>query len=119
MTVTEQAHGLCEEPAAVGTIERALRQLSGKWTLRVLWELWGGTLRFNELRRRVPGVTQHMLTSTLRDLEAAGLVLREVYPDVPPRVQYTLSEEGRRLQPVFHAVIAWSKRGEPSEDRGA
>ncbi len=110
MTVSDSAAVLCDEPAALEVITQSLRQLSGKWTLLVLWELWGGPLRFNELRRRVPGVTQHVLTTTLRDLERAGLVTREVFAEVPPRVSYALSPEGRSLQHVFVALIEWSQR---------
>ena len=68
-----------------------------------------GTLRFNEIRKRVPGVTQRMLTTQLRELEADGLILRVVYPQVPPRVEYSLSAKGRTLQPVLMTLKAWGE----------
>ncbi|MBP0574402.1 winged helix-turn-helix transcriptional regulator, partial [Mycobacterium tuberculosis] len=70
-------------------------------------QLLEGTLRFNELRRRVPNCTQRMLTNQLRELEEDGLILRTVYPQVPPKVEYTLTAKGRSLEPVIMALKAW------------
>ncbi|MNV96138.1 putative HTH-type transcriptional regulator YybR [compost metagenome] len=64
--------------------------------------------RFNELRRAIPGVTQHMLTQQLRELENDGMVRRTVYPEIPPRVEYQITEDARRLKPVFEAILMWS-----------
>ena len=81
--------------------------LSGKWSLLILCYLRGGALRFGELKRcieDVSGVTQATLTKALRKLEADGLVVRRVYPEVPPRVEYSLSELGEQLSPVLESL---------------
>lgn len=88
-------------------VEAALGLIGGKWKGVALYHLLGGTLRFNELRRRLPKVTQRMLTKQLRELEADGLLLRQVYAEVPPRVEYRLSPRGRSLEPVILALKAW------------
>lgn len=72
-----------------------------------MFHLLGGTARFNEIRRRVPDVTQRMLTNQLRELEADGLIIRKVYPQVPPKVEYSLSPLGRSLEPVLLALKTW------------
>lgn len=73
----------------------------------MLYWLAHGTQRFSDLQRLIPDVTHKMLTSTLRQLETAGLVHRRVYPEVPPRVEYSLSEHGRSAEPVIEAVREW------------
>lgn len=88
----------------------AVDVIGGKWKAIVLFYLLDGTLRFNELRRLIPGVTQRMLTLQLRELEADGLVERIVYPVVPPHVDYRLTPFGRSLEPVITAMAAWGKR---------
>ena len=88
-------------------VEAALRFIDGKWKGVILWHLLDGTLRFNQLRRLLPGVTQRMLTNQLRELEADGLVHRRVHAEVPPRVEYSLTERGRTLEPVLSALKAW------------
>jgi len=90
-------------------VEATLALIGGKWKGVVLWHLLGGTLRFNEIRRRLSGVTQRMLTNQLRELEADGFIMRKVYPEVPPRVEYSLSERGRSLEPVILALKAWGE----------
>lgn len=90
-------------------VEAALGLIGGKWKGIVLYHLLGGTLRFNEIRRRIPGVTQRMLTTQLRELESDGLILRVVYPEVPPKVEYSLSPKGRTLGPVIMGLKAWSE----------
>jgi DNA-binding HxlR family transcriptional regulator len=85
----------------------ALEVLGGRWNLIVLYWLADGTHRFSDLQRLIPDVTHKMLTSTLRQLEAAGMVDRRVYPEVPPRVEYSLSDHGRSAQPVIEAVRRW------------
>jgi DNA-binding HxlR family transcriptional regulator len=87
-----------------------MRILTGKWKGEILWRLGQGTLRFGELRRSIPGITQHMLTTQLRDLEAHGLVKRTIYPEVPPRVEYELTPSARDLGTVFHEIRAWSDK---------
>jgi DNA-binding HxlR family transcriptional regulator len=88
-------------------VEATLSLIDGKWKGVILYHLLGATLRFNEIRRRVPSVTQRMLTNQLRELEADGLVERRVYAQVPPKVEYRLSERGRTLAPVIEALKRW------------
>lgn len=89
------------------SVEGALRFIDGKWKGVVLFQLLGGTLRFNELRRRVPNCTQRMLTNQLRELEADGLVARRIYAEVPPRVEYSLTALGATLRPIITALKEW------------
>jgi DNA-binding HxlR family transcriptional regulator len=98
------------QKAALSTgcsVERALSLIDGKWKIVILYKLLRGTLRFSELRRQIPAVTQRMLTNQLRELEADGLLIRTVYPEVPPRVEYSLSARGRSLEPVIMALKNW------------
>ena len=88
-------------------VEATLSLIDGKWKGVILFHLSGGTMRFGEIRRRVPGVTQRMLTNQLRELEADGLVARRVYAAVPPKVEYSLSALGRSLGPVLDALKSW------------
>ncbi|NKQ58116.1 helix-turn-helix transcriptional regulator [Amycolatopsis sp. K13G38] len=89
-----------------------LTTLANKWTLLVLASLRNsdGPLRFNELRRRLNGVTQKMLTQTLRALERDGLVSRTVYPTVPPRVEYAVTTLGAEVGDLFHSLGEWSEQ---------
>lgn len=88
-------------------VESALSFLDGKWKGVILYHLQEGPLRFGELRRRLPNITQRMLTKQLRALEEDDLIIRKVYAEVPPRVDYELSETGQRLRPVIDALKAW------------
>ncbi len=91
-------------------VESTLSFLDGKWKGVILYHLLEeGTLRFNELRRRIPSVTQRMLTKQLRELEEAGLLQRTVFPVVPPRVDYALTPLGLSLEPVVTALRVWGK----------
>ncbi|MEK1897028.1 MAG: helix-turn-helix domain-containing protein [Rhizobium sp.] len=90
-------------------VEATLNFLDGKWKGVILFHLMGGTLRFNELRRKLPSVTQRMLTKQLRELEESGLVSRTVFPVVPPRVDYALTPLGITLKPVINALAAWGE----------
>ncbi len=89
------------------TVEAAVSLIDGKWKCVLLFHLLRGTARFSELRRRLPGVTPRMLTNQLRELEADGLVVRTVYAQVPPKVEYNLSPLGRSLEPVLMALKGW------------
>jgi DNA-binding HxlR family transcriptional regulator len=97
-------------PASPCPLTTALEVLGGRWNLIVLYWLAGSTRRFSDLQRLMPDVTHKMLTSTLRQLESAGLVDRHVYPQVPPRVEYSLSDHGRSAQPVIDAVCLWGNQ---------
>jgi DNA-binding HxlR family transcriptional regulator len=91
-------------------VEATLDLLDGKWKGVILFHLKrDGTLRFNELGRRLTGITQRMLTKQLRELEEVGLVDRRVYAQVPPKVEYSLSDEGRSLGAVIDALAAWGE----------
>lgn len=90
-------------------VEAALEQIAGKWKGLILYHLLDDTLRFNELSRRVGDVTQRSLTKQLREMEADGIVDRKVYPVVPPRVDYSLTEKGQQLRGVIEALHAWGQ----------
>lgn len=91
------------------SVEATLDLIDGKWKGVILFHLQAGTQRFGELRRRMPGITQRMLTKQLRALEEDKLVIRKVYAEVPPRVEYTLSELGESLRPVIDILKAWGE----------
>lgn len=89
-------------------VEDALSILVGKWKPIILLHLLNhGTQRFNELRRSMPGITQKMLTKQLRELEAEDIVERVVYPEVPPKVEYSITDYGKSLQPILEAMHEW------------
>ena len=89
-------------------LERTLEVIAGRWRGLVLRELFrGGTLRFGELQRSLPGISQRVLTQELRELEGLGVVHREVYQQVPPKVEYSLTPLGRSLDPVLQAMNEW------------
>ncbi|WP_057465474.1 helix-turn-helix domain-containing protein [Pseudovibrio sp. POLY-S9] len=90
-------------------VRRTLTVLSGKWKPLIIYELLPAPCRFNELKRRLPGVSQRLLTAQLRSLEEDGIVDRKVMEVVPPHVEYSLSEKGRSLQPVLQAMETWGE----------
>lgn len=98
-----------EEMAYRCGVEVTLELIGGKWKGVILWHLRSKTLRFSQLKRRLPGVTQKMLTQQLRELERDGLVHREVYAEVPPRVEYSLTPEGKTLVPLLTMMCEWGK----------
>ncbi len=81
--------------------------IGGKWKPIILWILFQEKRRFSELKRNIPTITQKMLTQQLRDLERDGIVHREVYPVVPPQVEYSLTQKGCTLAPILHAMEKW------------
>jgi len=84
-----------------------LNMIGGKYKALILWHLIGETRRFGELRRLIPQATQKMLTQQLRELEDSGLILRKVYPVVPPKVEYSLSELGVSITPILDEMRKW------------
>ena len=98
----DSSHTLC-------TIETTAGLIGGRWKAVVIFHLLSGTRRFGELRRLLPNATARMLTLQLRELEADGLVRRKVFAEVPPRVEYTLTQEGASLGPIVTAMGAWGK----------
>ena len=90
-------------------VETTLTMISDKWKVLILRDLMPGTKRFGELRKSIGTVTQKVLTSQLRQMEESGLVIRTVYPEVPPRVEYTLTDLGRSLDPVLDAMRNWGE----------
>lgn len=92
-------------------VENALGILVGKWKPIILLHLLQeGTKRFNELKRSMPGVTQKMLTKQLRELEEEDIIERVVYPQVPPKVEYSITEYGRSLEPILEAMHEWGTK---------
>lgn len=88
-------------------VEKTLKVIGGRWKVLILRELFKGTRRFGELQRGVKGITQKMLTQQLRELEADEIVHREVYPQIPPKVEYSLKSLGASLEPVLEAMHQW------------
>jgi len=89
------------------SVEAAIGLIDGKWKSVVLYHLLSGTLRFNEIRRHIVNVTPRMLTNQLRELEDDGLIERKVYAQVPPKVEYSLSELGRSMEPILLSLKLW------------
>lgn len=90
-------------------VSTTLDIIGGKWKVLILYHLNTKTRRFNELQRLMPAITQRMLTLQLRELESDGIVHREVYPQVPPKVEYSLTEFGLTLMPVIEAMHRWGQ----------
>ena len=102
------------EPESCLAVSEMLARIADKWTVLVVELLKDGSMRFNEIRRTINGISQRMLTLTLRDLERDGLVTRTVYPTIPPRVEYELTQLGHTLGEPIAAVAAWVRRNRPA-----
>ncbi|SHM24512.1 winged helix-turn-helix transcriptional regulator [Actinacidiphila paucisporea] len=102
-------HGGADAYLAACPSRQILDVLANKWTMLVMGALAGGPLRFGELRRRLEGITQKMLTQTLRTLERDGLVTRTVYPTIPPKVQYAATGLGENVTELMRAIRVWSE----------
>lgn len=101
---------LCGDKKYYCTVELTLHVIGGKWKPIIIYKLGReDVLRFSEMKRAIPNITQKMLTQQLRELEADGVVHREVYPQVPPKVEYSLTELGRSVLPVIHSLCDWGK----------
>ena len=103
-TLLALAHKRAVQPCGV---ETTLSVIEGRWKLPILFQLLGGTKRFSELKRTLSGATQRMLTLHLRELERDGLIHREVYRAVPPKVEYSLTARGRSLEPLLRFMSEW------------
>ncbi len=90
-------------------VETTLMLIGDKWKVLILRELMEGTKRFGELKRSIGHVTQKVLTAQLRDMEKKGLLTRKVYAEVPPRVEYTLTETGYSLKPILDSMVVWGR----------
>src|SRR5690554_4188806 len=89
-------------------VETALEILVGKWKPVILFHLFGkGTMRFNELQKAMPNISKRILTLQLRELEYNDIVHREIYPQIPPKVEYSITEYGLKLTPLLHAMNEW------------
>ncbi len=89
------------------SVEATISLIDGKWKCVIIFHLLDGPVRFNEIQRRLQDVTPRMLTNQLRELEADGLIIRTVYPQVPPKVEYSLSSRGKSLEPILDALKTW------------
>ena len=98
-------------------VETTLTLISNKWKVLILRDLMPGTKRFGELKKSVGNVSQKVLTAQLREMEQCGLLIRTVYPEVPPRVEYTLTELGRSLKPILNAMWNWGEEYQ-AQNRG-
>ena len=98
--------------------ERTLDVIGGRWKVLILWQLFQGEKRFSELFRALEGITQKMLTQQLREMEQDGIVHRQVYAQIPPKVEYSLTPLGESLRPVVDAMCTWGLR-QDEDRRGA
>ncbi|PWW41130.1 MULTISPECIES: winged helix-turn-helix transcriptional regulator [Paenibacillus] len=103
------AKDVCPSPYGC-SVEVTLSVIGGKWKGAILYHLFSGSLRFNEIRKLFPDITQRMLTLQLRELESSGIVHREIYPQVPPKVEYSLTPFGETLQPIIYSMRDWGEQ---------
>jgi len=96
-----------EEQVQCCPIEKTLRVIGGKWTILILRDLFKGTRRFGELQRSLQGISPKTLSERLRQLEAQGIIRRVIYPEIPPRVEYSLTEKGESLQTILDDIRTW------------
>ncbi|MBQ8682853.1 MAG: helix-turn-helix transcriptional regulator [Selenomonadales bacterium] len=99
------------------SMEFVIRLIGGKWKALILNHLQYGVLRFSEIKKCLPRITQKMLTQQLRELESFGLVYRHVYRQVPPKVEYELTEQGRSLIPILSQMCAWGREYAEKENK--
>ena len=96
--------------SAASDVEAALKLLEGRWKLVILFHPFGGkVLRYSDLERLIPNITQKMLGQQLHQMEADGIVVRKAYPQVPPKVEYSLTEWGQALCPALDAILKWAE----------
>lgn len=99
-----------EKELPICPVETTLLLISSRWVVLILRDLMDGTKRFGELKRSIGSISQKVLTSNLREMEANGLIERRVYAEVPPRVEYTLTETGHSLKPILDAMGEWGEQ---------
>lgn len=104
-----------EEQVQCCPIEKTLRVIGGKWTILILRDLLAGTRRFGELQRSLHGISPKTLSERLRQLEAQGIIGRMIYPEIPPRVEYSLTEKGKSLQAILEQMRTWGSLFEQNE----
>lgn len=106
----------CDTECPLG---KALTVIGGRWKLRIICTLFAdGTQRYNDLLKKTKGITSAMLSSSLKDLEADGIIIRKQYEEIPPRVEYSLTEHGQEFWPILHQLVHWAN-GEPLDDDDA
>ena len=110
---------MAEKELPVCPVETTLALISSRWKVLILRDLFTGTKRFGELKKSLDGISQKVLTANLKEMERCGLLTRKAYPEVPPRVEYTLTETGESLRPVIAAMFDWGmdykrKNGSPA-----
>jgi len=97
----------CENCCA--SIEKTLAILNGKWSFLILWNIYDGTKRFSQLQKLLLGISPKTLSLRLHELEKNGVITKTIYPEIPPRVEYSMTEKGNKLKDVFAALIEWDK----------
>ena len=119
MTAEEYLQRIMTEPVSDNCpMRKTLELLSGKWRTHIIYELCKNkTMRFGELKKAYPRITSTMLTNTLRDLEELGIVHREQFNEIPPHVEYSLTEKGKALLPVFFELAKWGENNLQQQNR--
>lgn len=107
MTAPSPNHPATE---SCGQFQHVVELIGRRWSGAILYEMFGGATRFSEIRDRVPGLSDRLLSERLRELEAQGLVTREVIPEVPVQVRYALTESARELLPAIQMLVAWGQK---------
>ena len=97
-------------------VEVAMDVIGGKWKAVILWYLIGGTLRYNELKKKIVSISERILIRELKELEQSGLIKRKAYPTVPPKVEYSLSSYGQSIVPLIQNIASWGEQY--TSDRG-
>jgi DNA-binding HxlR family transcriptional regulator len=110
ITQEEQHNQSSQDDRLTCEVETTLQVIGGRWKVLIIRELMTDVRRFGELQRGLPGITQKMLTQQLRELENDGIVHREVYPQIPPKVEYSLTDLGETLKPILYMMHEWAAK---------